>query len=73
MCPAWHNEDWPDDECDDPAHGCHRPAAYRREQLAKNPNWRDPICGADGEPGPPGEPGPARQIWLGNPARPARR
>lgn len=72
MCPAWHNEEWPDDECDDPAHGCHQVAAYRREQLAKDPNWQDPICGAPGEPGVPGE-GPRLTTWSGNPARPASR
>lgn len=58
MCPAWHNEEWPDDECDDPDHGCHQVAQYRRDRLAENPSWYDSICGL---PGPPGPPGPARQ------------
>lgn len=67
MCPAWHNEDWPDDECDDPAHGCHRAAAFRREMVAKDPYY------FTGPPGEPGEPGPARRpTWKGNPARPRR-
>lgn len=67
MCPAWHNEEWPDDECDDPAHGCHQAAQYRRDRRAENPNWYDPVCGAPGEPGPPG---PPRQRWSSRPGRP---
>lgn len=70
MCPAWHNEEWPDDECDDPAHGCHQAAQSRRD----HPEWDEMMWGQKGEPGPPGE-GPARR-WPGRPLtrppRPAR-